>query len=220
MYNRRSFFDKSLFILGLGLFLLLCSHLIGTVFAASMPRPVDSNPVLFHVEPKTKLAPLDNQAETAPVAYYQPEATPTYVATAHDSTNYTASAPAPSDYVNIGGYNIPIFTSYNTLTDSGNSVGLYNGRFLYGHNTANVFAYLPNLAIGNNITIALNGAVTTYRVAYKVTMTKDDTQRIMGAIANARINGTQYDFALMTCAGTAVGYGDATHRTIVFVTRN
>jgi hypothetical protein len=134
------------------------------------------------------------------------------------SASVAAATPA-YDYVNIGGGNVPIFISGDTQIDSGYQVALYNGRLLYGHNIAGVFATLPGLGVGSTVTISLGGNTGTYRVANVMTMEKPMVQRYMPALANARMSGVQYDFALMTCAGTMRGGGDASHRTIVFVVR-
>ena len=104
------------------------------------------------------------------------------------------------------------------MTDSGNAVGLYNGKFLYGHNSANVFASLPSLGVGTPISVTLNGQTTTYTVAKSITLEKPVVQRYMNGFANARLDGVQYAYAIMTCAGTpGPTPGDASHRTIVFI---
>ena len=119
------------------------------------------------------------------------------------------------DRVSYLGREVPIFISYDTMTDAGSRAGLYNGKFLYGHNSSGVFGALTMLSEGSRISVTLGGKTTEYRVAYKVTLDKDVIQRFMNAIVNARMNGVQYDLALMTCAGVNLGGGDATQRLVV-----
>ena len=154
---------------------------------------------------------LDEKAKIEPAK--TPESKP--LATSASSAN--ASPTTPPNHLSYLGHTVPIFTSYDTLTDSGTQIGLYNDKFLYGHNSWNVFGDLPSLAIGDTLTINLNGKAATYRVSYVTTLDKATTQRFMLSIANARFDGVQYSYSLMTCAGTSVGNGDASHRLILFV---
>ena len=132
----------------------------------------------------------------------------------------SAPAAAPAyDHVSFGNLNIPIFYSNDTMIDAGSQAGLYNGRFLYGHNSANVFGLLPYLGYGAHVTITLGGQTRSYHIANQITLEKREIEQkhLMKAFVNARLSGTQYDYAMMTCAGTSYGNGDASHRTIVFL---
>ena len=73
--------------------------------------------------------------------------------------------------------------------------------------------------------ITLNGVTKEYRVVKKVTMLKEDADRFMGANGSmntgfpaGKYRSGVYDYVLMTCDGTNLGDGKATHRTLIFAT--
>ena len=118
--------------------------------------------------------------------------------------------------INITGRTIPLFRSTNTLTDSGNMVAEYGNKFLYGHNTAGVFAGLSGMREGETFTVTRNGKKETFVLAKKELLTKARTADFMVAIVGARFMGQQYDLSLMTCAGEPRPNMDATHRLLIF----
>lgn len=117
--------------------------------------------------------------------------------------------------ITIAGKVLPIFVVTNTFADSGNAVARYR-QLIYGHNTANVFGGLRNLATGATFSINEKGKAKTYQIKHTVTMTKARTADFMTAITYARFMGVRYDMALMTCAGEARPNRDATHRLVIF----
>lgn len=142
-------------------------------------------------------------------------ATATSITTASATTQTGASS-----YIAINGQTSPIFISSSTSTNAGKSVGLYNGKFLYGHRHSSVFGKLASLGAGSTFTVTLNGQTSSYRVAGKVTLDKETTQKYMYSLAVlGSYQGVSYDYVLMTCAGESLGNGDATHREIVFANK-
>lgn len=121
--------------------------------------------------------------------------------------------------ITINGRTLPIFSTNSTMTDSQNSVAKFGQKFLYGHNSPEVFKSLPNLPIGSNFAVKINNQTTRYVIKKTITLTKADTKRFMFAIANGRYLGQTYSLSLMTCAGSPRPNRDATHRYIVFADR-
>ena len=135
-------------------------------------------------------------------------------ATAVKSNTQTASKTTPSgSYISILGKNLNIFQTGSTEVDAGSRVARYGSKFLFGHNSGNVFAGLSGVS---SFSVTINGATTNYRVSKVATMTKEEASRRMNAMAQGGYNGKYYDLAIMTCAGTNLGGGDATHRTVLF----
>ena len=139
---------------------------------------------------------------------------------------------AQADHIEIAGNWINIYETDNTNVDAGNSVrrfvkpeNNYDGRFLYGHNSSNVFGGLKNLSVGSTFTVTLNNVKKTYRIAKTVIFEKNqETGKLtlngagsyMNNVARAKHDGVQYSLSLMTCHGQALGRGDATHRLVLF----
>ena len=143
---------------------------------------------------------------------------PVYVAPARVYT-------APANHIDIAGRSIRVEYTNSTAVDAGNVVKFYNNKFLYGHNSYNVFGFLPFVGIGQTFSVSYNGAVTNYRVSNKVEYAKtgDTTLGIgdvtykMGHVANGfDPSETRHSLVIMTCSGTPLGRGDATHRLVLF----
>lgn len=134
----------------------------------------------------------------------------------------TITTPRPTNYISIDNKTIPIFYSDNTQIDAGSQVGKY-GHLLYGHNSYNVFG---GLSSHNNLSfsVTLDGATTNYHVINSITLTRETAQNLMLGIRDGKIfSGGQYNhypYILMTCAGTPLGNGDATHRTLFFAVQD
>lgn len=203
-------YKKAFYTLFSGLFLLTGAQTARLPIINSVNQPADTINYATNAEEKDHLEHVSAQL-TSVSDTYQSAAPISYAAPAQ-----TISA-VQSNSITLAGRTLPIFISYDTQTDSGSSVGLYNGRLLYGHNYAGVFGVLPSLTEGTPISVTLNGQTSTYTIARKFTVEKSIVQNYMIAIANARFEGVQYSYALMTCAGTSYGNGDASHRTIVFI---
>lgn len=138
------------------------------------------------------------------------------------SNNAGSQAPATisySSYINIAGRILRIEDVDDTLIDSTDHVNRWGKKFLYGHNTSGVFGPIRNLSAGATFTALIDGEEHTYQIVYTETMEKPKVEKNMLGIAYAMYNGNRYDLSLMTCAGTSLGGGDATHRFVVFANR-
>ena len=131
---------------------------------------------------------------------------------------------APLNQVSIAGRTLSLVHVDSTAADAGNHVNKYGNKFLYGHNTSNVFGVLYNVGVGEVFSVTENGVTKKYRVRAVVIYEKvnDYTLRLndkdikMTVVAKARYNGVNYDLSLMTCYGTSYGNGDASHRLVLF----
>ena len=144
------------------------------------------------------------------------------------------NAGKPADSIQIAGKTLNITTVDSTTIDSGNHVNRFksdnfDGRFLYGHNSATVFGGLKNLGVGNTFTVTLDGSQKTYKIAKIVIFNKNvakgtieldgDETNYMGQVAKAKFKGVQYDLSIMTCHGQSLGGGDATERLVIFANK-
>ncbi|MBO7561240.1 sortase [Candidatus Saccharibacteria bacterium] len=181
-----------------------------------------------------QVAPVSESkpVETAPVQTPAPAPAPKPVQTPAPEPVKPVVKP---DHIEIAGKWVNVYNVDSTALDAGNSVYRfinnakgYDGRFLYGHNSSNVFGGLKNLSIGNIFTVTLNNETVTYRIAEKVVFEKNqETGKLtlngagshMNNVARAKYNGTQYDLSIMTCHGQSLGHGDATHRLVIFANR-
>ena len=124
------------------------------------------------------------------------------------------------NFVSPNGNYLPV-PSYN--------IGLFSGKsFLFGHRSSSIFSELFNLSTGSTITITLNDISKQYVVSRidleaRVDLDDDNPDTEADNAYRRRIyngvdkNGRKHSFALMTCAGTSLGGGDAIHRLLVFV---
>ncbi len=193
-------------------------------------------------EPKTE--PVVEPVKAEPV-YVAPASTPepVYVEPTPEPAPTPTPAPEPEpvqpatqpDHIEVAGKWVNVYNVDSTALDAGNSVYRfintakgYDGRFLYGHNSNNVFGGLKNLDIGSTFTLTLDNTTVTYRVSNIVIFEKNQSTgkltlngegSYMNSVARAKHNGAQYDLSLMTCHGTALGHGDATHRLVIFANR-
>ena len=187
--------------------------------------PADSAPSSLAVasEKIAKAEAPEKSSATLSQSYKSATTAKTYRAAATSRNTSKASAvtaAAPSSYISINGQSSPIFISSNTTINAGKSVGLYNGKFLYGHRGSSVFGKLAGIGAGSTFSVTLNGQTSNYRVVGKVTLDKETTQKNMYALAVlGSYQGVSYDYVLMTCAGESLGNGDATHREIVFANK-
>ena len=130
----------------------------------------------------------------------------------------------PDNYIRIGGKTIEVVGVSTTGAEAGNHVN-YIGKLLYGHNSAAVFGHLENLGIGETFTVVYEGATTNYVITGSDLFEKNlETGRLqLGGSGNymtsIKNNARGHDLALMTCAGTMLGGGDATHRLVVYADR-
>ena len=187
------------------LFLLLFSAVMGITVMPDMLTSADDfelGGVEFRAVETVPLPEPEPEIEVAveAVPYVVPVSVPQQV-------NYTVTAYSGAILVD----NLSYYDIYKT------------GNLVYGHNSANLLGNLGTLGVGSDFTITEGGVARTYQVANVVLFEKNDGKlqlngqgSYMKAVAEAKFYGAQYDVAIMTCAGTPLGNGDATHRLVVF----
>ena len=130
------------------------------------------------------------------------------------------SAPAPLNYrvTTVVGSASEFISIHQNLSYS----QIYRfEKLIYGHNTANLLGNLSTLTPGQIFTVTEGGTTTNYQVASVVYYQNTETglngdPALMTRIAYSALG---YDTALMTCAGTPYGNGNATQRLVVFANR-
>ena len=198
--------------------ILLFSSFIG-IFA---------NPEILTASDSVAVNGLDNAGIVEMILPPEPEPEPAYIA----APTYVASAPvytappvyvAPTNNIQIAGRTLEIVDVASTTVNAGNHVNKYGNKFLYGHNSANVFAGLYNMGPGSVFTVSYGGVTRNYQVAQAVVFEKNDGMlqlegegSYMFGVSQARFAGVSYDLSLMTCYGTPYGNGDASHRLVLF----
>ncbi|MBR5027564.1 hypothetical protein IKX64_03215 [Candidatus Saccharibacteria bacterium] len=216
------------------LFLILSVILTGVLtpaFSVADQTPVISDIADAGVE--TRVVEQEVKVESAPVVQNTVAKTPVTQAPKASTTPVVKSPEPVRDSITIAGKTLSITTVSDTTVDSGNHVnrykkGSYDGRFLYGHNSAGVFGGLKNLGVGATFKVTLEGVTHIYRIAKTVIFDKNvekgtielgDGVNYMGQVAKAKFGGTQYDLSIMTCHGKSLGGGDATQRFVIFANR-
>lgn len=155
-------------------------------------------------------------------------AQPVSISVAH----LTTTAPVKGNSIAIAGHTLAIKDVDDTSVDAGDHVNKYGDKFLYGHNSSAVFGGLANLSVGQTFSVDYDGVVNTYQIAKMVTFAKnfergtleygDSSYNYFPALARRAQfgkNGPIYDLSIMTCAGTSLGGGDATHRLVIFANK-
>lgn len=131
----------------------------------------------------------------------------------------------PANNIKIAGRTINIVDVSDTAVNSGDHVNKYGAKFLYGHNSSAVFGNLVSLGVGSTFSVTYGGVATNYRVARVMIFEKNANNgrlqlngsgNFMRAVANAKIDGVNYDLSVMTCHGRSYGNGDASHRLVLF----
>ena len=152
----------------------------------------------------------------------KPVATTSVARTTSKTTTVRAAVPkAAANKLNIAGRSLTVEYSPNTAVDAGRVVKFYNNKFLYGHNSSNVFGFLPSVGVGSTFSLTYNGVTTNYRVMEKVeyakasptTLSLNGREYSMAYIAKGM---NKYSLTIMTCSGQSLGRGDATHRLVLY----
>ena len=185
--------------MGKRLFLIICASLFGAYVGSNVLMATDKVDVVRIDDAKA--------VETVPLA--EPEPVPASVRTPiagvakPQMINYTVGVHS--------GEMIAHNLSYSTLYKT--------GLLIYGHNTANLLGNLGSLGVGSNFTVTDGGVTTRYVVSAKVLYEKtadgylNSDPYLMGDIVTTAMG---HNLALMTCAGTSYGNGDASHRLVVY----
>ncbi|MBQ2695519.1 hypothetical protein IJG04_02675 [Candidatus Saccharibacteria bacterium] len=145
------------------------------------------------------------------------------------NVSYAPVTYVPANNIQIAGHTIEVVVGGSG--DSGSHVNM-NGRLLAGHNSVGVFGGLSGVGVGTTFSVTVGGVTTNYRVSNKVTYTKDDLNKqvsyvcgygtricngnLMSQLKDPTDTEMRHSLVLMTCAGTMLGGGDATHRLVLF----
>ena len=191
------------------LFLLLIASFIGVVSAPDFLMADN-----FLVKSPGADAVLTVEPEPEP----EPEPTPVITRVASSPRQPVYAAPALANYA-VSFY-IGSADEYNNTAYNLSYAGLYKyNKMIYGHNSRNLLGSLSSRYVGENFTITEGGIARNYVVTKIQTYQKtadgylNGDKRLMNQIANTALG---YDVALLTCAGTIYGNGDASHRLVVF----
>lgn len=136
-----------------------------------------------------------------------------------------ASVNVPKSKITIGGKTLTLVNGTvmkDKLQTPSNTAAKYQ-NMIYGHNTASVFGGLKNLKKGSTFTVTINGKTTKYQVVGKegkndgmtFEKAKNNASLFYSATYKKYLYGN-YDLTLMTCDGTNLGGGKATHRLVIF----
>ena len=201
------------------LFMALLASFIGII----------SNPELLAASDSVSVTSISNLGVVETVIEKPVEAEPvvTQVAVAKAAPRVAPAAPAAAtptparNSITVAGRTLTIVDVDTTLADSGDHVNKI-GKLLYGHNSGRVFGNLASLSVGSVFTVTYGGATTTYRVSDIVTYEKNLSTGALqlngrGNYMKSIMNTARgHSVALMTCAGTSLGGGDATHRLVIY----
>ncbi len=119
----------------------------------------------------------------------------------------------------IVNYNVTIVTDKIVAKNLSYSDIYRTGKFIYAHNSSNLFGNLKYLNIGDVFTITESGVAQKYQVIDKVIYEKADNGYLNGSkrlTKEVEIYANGHDISIMTCSGTAYGNGDASHRLVLF----
>ena len=192
--------------MGKALFLLICS-VISVVVSPAVLTAADNVSLTGVSDVKAVETVIEPEPEPEPAIAKAPVAG--YVAAQPVKPNYTVT--------NYVGSVSEYLASYQNLSYS----AIYKyGKMIYGHNSYNLLGSLRSRTVGEVITITEGGVARDYRVAAVVMYEKtadgnlNGDPRLMTQIATSAMG---HDLVLFTCAGTAYGNGDASHRLAVYV---
>lgn len=209
------------------LFLLLIFSLIGVIVNPSIlaankiekiNSPVLNDPETIIEEKIAEEAPITSEIETL-VSKKQPE---------------TSAYIAPNN-ITIMGKTVPLVQTGSTDIVYDYVASRYGEKFIYGHNSAAVFGVLYSAGVGQSFSTTMNGITKNYMISDIVVYEKNQSSYLlqlngrgnyMNSVAAAikksinestsQVTLSYYDLSIMTCYGTMLGGGDATHRLVIF----
>ena len=119
----------------------------------------------------------------------------------------------------VANYTVTIYSSEMVAHNLSYSDIYKTGKLVYGHNSGNLLGNLSCRYVGEVFTITEGGVARNYVVSdiglYEKTADGflNGNKGLMGRIMRSALG---HDVALMTCAGTSYGNGDASHRLVVY----
>jgi hypothetical protein len=227
---------------------LLSIPLNSAKFYSSVP---DATPIKAEEITELSSHPLPNQADIASLEELSANLSTPAKTVTQSAAPKNPKTPCASDYaaIEISGRTICIFATSNLTAETGSKVALYTptgtlaggSAFLFGHNSANVFAGLGQVS---SFKIHFGGATKTYQIIRKSVYCdySNANDWLAKKGSNIRHENDKYNCAnfptdpilnmnqvlnpksvlgvegisLMTCAGASIGNGDATHRLIAY----
>lgn len=193
--------------MGKRLFLIICASLFGAYLSSSVLMATDEvNVVRVNDVKAVETVPLP-EPKPEPEIMTRPTSTP------------VVRTPVAGIEPQIINYTVGIFSNQMVVHDLSYSSLYKTGRLVYGHNSANLLGNLGTLGDGAIFNVTEGGVTTTYRVAFKAMYEKtsdgflNGDPYLMGTIVDTAMG---HRLALMTCAGTTYGNGDASHRLVVY----
>ena len=207
------------------------------LFTICLIATVIGSPIMLSATDDVVLTGLNpaGMVETVPLPEPEPEPEPATVS--QQTVNYSAgttavlaSNPVVEPVQNVvvtPNYTVTRYvgsvSEYTSIAHSLSYSDLYKFRkMIYGHNTSALLGSLAYRYPGEVITITENGVPMNYQVMTTAVYQKtadgnlEGDPKLMGNIASTALG---YDVALLTCAGTPYGNGDASHRLVVFANR-
>ena len=216
------------------LVILFLSSFIGITLNAEMPFASDTvaitdinNDSIYHTI-STEKASVENPVETL-VENAAPDTAENfddgyseevYYEESYEEEDYNEESEPEIPYYYVTSY-VGSASEFNEIAHSLSYSDLYKyKKMIYGHNSYNLLGTLAYRYVGETIAI-VDGGATNYYVVSDIQMYEktDDgglngDPKLMTKIAKTALG---HDLALLTCAGTSYGNGDASHRLVVFV---
>ena len=204
------------------LILTLISSFIGIIGAPEFLMADNAVSTISDLNPANIVETVIPEPEPEPEPEPAPE--PVYYSYVAYAPAAPAPAPvvyAPANHLDIAGRSLTVEYTPSTAVNAGDVVKFYNNKFLYGHNTGNVFGFLPSVGVGTVFSLTYEGVTTNYQVMEKVEYAKASPTSLslngqevaMSFIAKGK---NIYNLTLMTCSGVSYGNGDASHRLVLF----
>ena len=191
------------------LFLLFITSIIGVVLTPGFLMATD----------EVSVTGLDNNGVVETIALPDPEPEPEPVVKPVVTKAPSAGVPSTPVTPVVKNYNVTIVTEEIVGSNLSYSDIYRTGKFIYAHNTAGLLGNLPTLANGEVFTITEGGVTRSYKVAFGRLYEKASNGYLNGSrdvTYDVEIDALGHSLSLMTCAGTPLGHGDATHRYVVF----
>lgn len=218
-----------------GVLIVLISSFIGIITNPELPFASDSVAVTAlddsrAVETVVLPEPVAEIAEEP--TYAEPDygyAEPVYEEVYYEEPAYEEPVyTAPANNITINGRYVDLAYTDNTGEDAGGAALAWyykTGKFIYGHNSWNVFGFLDSAydggwLLGMTFSVTMDGATSYYTVAnyrlydYDASQPKylwyNGESYKMNPIVKASLDGTSYRMAIMTC------YAGSSKRLVIF----
>lgn len=187
------------------LFLLLISSLIELAFGANYLSATDT----FSIN-----APGNEAVETV----IEPEIVENNNIKTSNTATISGSATSYSAPVGLANYTVTSVTEKIVQYPSYSDI-YRTGKFLYAHDSSNLFGSIVYYNVGDTITITEGGVARKYVVADRAVYEKINGL-LSGSVSvtkDVEYGACGHDLVMMTCYGAHYGNGDASHRLVLFL---